>query len=51
MSMTKESVTLFDNFARHSPEGVAFRALAEEVGFKPPVAERDSDDSIPGGEK
>ena len=51
MSMTKKSVTLFDNFARHSSEGVAFGALVEEARFKPPVTERDSDESILGGQK
>tara|TARA_B000000460_G_scaffold211206_1_gene159094 strand:- start:213 stop:368 length:156 start_codon:yes stop_codon:yes gene_type:complete len=51
MSMTKKPVTLFDNFTRHSSEGVAFRTLVEEVRFKPPVAERDSDESILGGQK
>ena len=38
--------TLFDGIARHTPEGVAFKARAEAVGFKQAVAERD-DSSAP----
>ena len=49
--MTKKSVTPFDNLARHSSEGVAFRALVEEARFKPPVTEGDSDESILGRQK
>ncbi len=45
---TQTLATLFDGFARHSPEGVAFKARAEEVGFKQAVAERDSGEPIPG---
>lgn len=40
--------TLFDGIARHSPEGVAFKQRAEEVGFKMAVSERDSGDPIAG---
>jgi enoyl-CoA hydratase len=39
--------TLFDGIARHSPAGLAFKARAEEVGFRQAVAERDSGDPIP----
>jgi enoyl-CoA hydratase len=45
---TQTLATLFDGFARHSPEGVAFKARAEEVGFKQAVTERDSGEPIPG---
>ena len=45
---TQTLATLFDGFARHSPEGVAFKARAEDVGFKQAVAERDSGEPIPG---
>lgn len=33
--------TLFDGMARHSPEGVAFKERAEEVGWRQAVRERD----------
>ncbi len=45
---TQTIATLFDGMARHSPEGVWFKARAEEVGFKQAVAERDAGDPIPG---
>ena len=32
---------LFDGFARHSPEGAAFKRYAEEHGWKAAVAQRD----------
>ncbi|MFQ5827819.1 MAG: hypothetical protein ACE5JD_01495 [Candidatus Methylomirabilia bacterium] len=38
---------LFDGIARHTPEGFAFKARAERVGFKQAVKERDSGESIP----
>jgi enoyl-CoA hydratase len=38
--------TLFDGITRHSPEGVAFKARSEAVGFKKAVKERDSGDPI-----
>jgi enoyl-CoA hydratase/carnithine racemase len=38
--------TLFDGMTRHSPEGVAFKARAEAVGFKKAVEERDSGERI-----
>lgn len=46
LNSTQTLATLFDGFARHSPEGVAFKALAEESGFKSAVAHRDSGDPI-----
>ena len=39
---TQMIATLFDGITRHSPEGVAFKARCEEVGFKQAVIERDS---------
>ena len=33
--------TLFDGIARHSPEGIAFKRRAENVGWKTAVKERD----------
>ncbi len=39
---TQTLATLFDGITRHSPEGMAFKARAEEVGFKQAVVERDS---------
>ncbi len=38
---TQMIATFFDGVARHSPEGLWFKARAEEVGFKQAVAERD----------
>ena len=51
LNSTQTLATLFDGIARHSPEGVAFKARAEEAGFKQAVAERDSGDPIPGSKK
>lgn len=48
LSGTQTLATLFDGFARHSPEGVAFKARAEDVGFKQAVTERDSGKPILG---
>lgn len=39
--------TLFDGIARHTPEGVAFKRRAEEVGWKQAVAERDAQPTDP----
>ena len=36
--------TLFDGFARHSPEGAQFKRLAETEGWKAAVSQRDSAD-------
>lgn len=41
METTQMIATLFDGITRHSPEGVAFKARCEEVGFKQAVRERD----------
>ena len=51
LGSTQTLATLLDGFARHSPEGVAFKSRAESVGFKQAVAERDSGDPIPGSKK
>ena len=48
LASTQTLATVFDGMARHSPEGVWFKQRAEEVGFKRAIAERDSDDPIPG---
>ncbi len=42
LETTQMMATLFDGITRHSPEGVAFKRRAEQVGFKQAVAERDS---------
>ena len=42
LETTQMMATLFDGITRHSPEGVAFKARAEEVGFKQAVKERDN---------
>lgn len=51
LNSTQTLATLFDGFARHSPEGVAFKARAEAVGFKQAVSERDSGEPIAGSKK
>ncbi len=43
---TQLLATLFDGMARHNPPGIAFKARAEEVGFRQAVAERDSGEPI-----
>jgi enoyl-CoA hydratase len=41
LASTQLLATLFDGMARHTPEGVAFKARCEAVGFRRAVAERD----------
>lgn len=41
LSTTQLLATLFDGIARHTPEGVAFKQRAEQVGWKRAVEERD----------
>lgn len=43
LASTQRLATFFDGVARHTPEGVAFKRRAEEVGFQQAVAERDAD--------
>jgi enoyl-CoA hydratase len=38
---TQRLATIFDGISRHSPEGLAFKARAEAVGWKQTVRERD----------
>ena len=42
LATTQVLANLFDGIARHTPEGVAFKARCEEVGFAEAVRERDS---------
>lgn len=49
LTSTQILATLFDGITRHSPEGVWFKARAEEVGFQQAVAERDSGAPIAEG--
>ncbi len=42
LSTTQLLATLFDGIARHSPDGVAFKRRAEEVGWRQAVVERDA---------
>lgn len=42
LANTQMLATFFDGMARHSPEGLAFKQQAEEVGFHQAVANRDS---------
>lgn len=48
LAQSQRLATLFDGISRHTPEGMWFKARAEEVGFKQAVAERDSGAPIPG---
>jgi enoyl-CoA hydratase len=41
MATTRLLGTLFDGIARHTPEGLAFVARSQEVGFRQAVRERD----------
>jgi enoyl-CoA hydratase len=42
LASTQLIATLFDGIARHTPEGVAWKARAEAVGWKRAVEERDA---------
>jgi enoyl-CoA hydratase len=42
LATTQLLATLFDGMARHTAEGLAFKARAEEVGWRQAVAERDA---------
>jgi enoyl-CoA hydratase len=42
LASTQLLATFFDGVARHTPEGLAFKARCETVGFKAAVRERDS---------
>ena len=42
LETTQMIATIFDGITRHSPEGMAFKHRAEDVGFKQAVLERDS---------
>ncbi|MBI3029733.1 MAG: crotonase/enoyl-CoA hydratase family protein [Candidatus Rokubacteria bacterium] len=46
LATTQLIATLLDGIARHSPEGFAWKARAEQVGFKQAVKERDSGEPI-----
>jgi enoyl-CoA hydratase len=46
LATTQMIATFFDAMARHTPEGVAFKARAEEAGFKQAVKDRDSGEPI-----
>jgi enoyl-CoA hydratase/carnithine racemase len=47
LATTQMLATLFDGITRHSPEGFAFKARCEQLGFKQAVKERDSGSPIP----
>jgi enoyl-CoA hydratase len=49
LAATQTFATLFDGIARHSPEGVWWRELAEREGFHEAVRRRDSGDPLPDG--
>ena len=46
LNSTQTLATFFDGVTRHSPEGVAFKARCEQIGFKAAVKERDSGDPL-----
>ncbi|WP_341705842.1 hypothetical protein, partial [Ferrovibrio sp.] len=46
LNTTQTLATLFDGITRHSPEGVAFKARCEQIGFKAAVKERDAGDPL-----
>ncbi len=48
MRTVQTLATVFDGLTRHSPEGLWFKARAEEVGFHQAVLERDSGAPIQG---
>lgn len=43
LETTQRFPPLFDAIARHTPEGVAFKQTAEDLGFKAAVARRDGE--------
>ncbi len=49
LANTQRFATLFDGITRHSPEGVWFKQLAEQAGFKQAVRERDGGAPIAPG--
>jgi len=46
LESTQMIATIFDGITRHSPEGMAFKHRAEEVGFQQAVKERDGGDYL-----
>jgi enoyl-CoA hydratase len=42
LESTQLLATLFDGIARHTPEGVAFKQRAEQVGWRQAITERDT---------
>jgi enoyl-CoA hydratase len=46
LSTTQMLATVFDGIARHTPEGVEFKARAEEVGWREAVRRRDSGEPL-----
>lgn len=46
LATTQMLATFFDGIARHTPEGVAFKQRAEEVGFQQAVVERDRGEEV-----
>jgi enoyl-CoA hydratase len=51
MENTQMFATLFDGITRHSPEGMWFKAYAEQNGFGEAVKWRDGGKAIPEGEE
>ncbi len=48
LANTQMIATVFDGITRHTPEGMAFKEMAEKEGFHEAVALRDSGQAIPG---
>ena len=51
LEQTQSLATVFDGITRHNPEGMWFRRLAQEHGFKAAVQWRDSGRPIPEGDE
>ncbi len=51
LEQSQQMATVFDGITRHNPEGLWFRRLAQEQGFKAAVAWRDSGKPIPEGDE
>lgn len=49
LAQTQMFASLFDGIARHSPEGVWFKRLSEEKGFKEAIQQRDGGEPIAEG--
>jgi enoyl-CoA hydratase len=51
LEQSQQMATVFDGITRHNPEGLWFRRLAQEQGFKAAVQWRDGGQPIPEGDE